>query len=96
MKKLFVGNLSFQSREEDIRSLFERFGVVERIDLMTDRETGRSRGFAFVQMTNDGEAANAIGALNGSELGGRSLTVNEARAREERGGGPRPGDRQGR
>ena len=89
MKKLFVGNLSFRSREEDVRALFERHGVVDRVDIIADRETGRSRGFGFVEMPNDDDALKAVATLHGADFGGRSLTVNEAKAREERGGGGR-------
>ena len=87
MKNIFVGNLAFGSTEDEIRGLFEQFGGVERVSLMKDRETGRSRGFAFVEMTDDGEAERAIASLNGQNLGGRAINVNEARPREERGGG---------
>ena len=83
MKKIFVGNLDFSSTEASIRSLFEPYGVVESVQLVTDRDTGRSRGFAFVEMA-DGEANKAIAALNGTNVGGRALNVNEARPRPER------------
>ena len=89
MKNIFVGNLDFSVREEAIRSLFEAYGTVERVSIMTDRETGRSRGFAFVEMTNEGEAERAIAALNGTDMSGRALNVNEARPKTDR--GPRPG-----
>jgi len=89
LKNIFVGNLDFGVREEAVRNLFETYGVVERVSLMTDRETGRSRGFAFVEMANDSEAERAIAALNGTNLSGRALNVNEARPKTER--GPRPG-----
>lgn len=96
MKNIFVGNLSFSSTQDDVRGLFESYGMVDRVSLITDRETGRSRGFAFVEMSNDEEADRAINALNGADVGGRKLNVNEARPREERpfgggGGGGRPG-----
>ena len=93
MKNVFVGNLSFQTTESELRALFEPFGEITRIQLMTDRDTGRSRGFAFVEMTNDEEAAKAIAALNGKEVDGRALNVNEARPKPERSGpsGPRGG-----
>ena len=94
MKNIFVGNLDFSVREEAIRSLFETYGAVERVSIMTDRETGRSRGFAFVEMTNEGEAERAISALNGTNMSGRALNVNEARPKAER--GPRPGGGGGR
>ncbi len=87
MKNIFVGNLSFNSTEESIRSLFERYGVVNSARIMTDRDTGRSRGFAFVEMENEGEADQAITALNGSSLDGRSINVNEARPKPDRGFG---------
>lgn len=86
MKNLFVGNMSFQTTESELRSLFEPFGEITRINVVTDRDTGRARGFAFVEMTNDGEAAVAISALNGKEVDGRALNVNEARPKTERGG----------
>ena len=89
MKNIFVGNLDFSVREEAIRSLFEAYGVVERVSVMTDRETGRSRGFAFVEMTNEAEAERAISALNGKDVSGRALNVNEARPKTDR--GPRSG-----
>jgi len=89
MKNVFVGNLSFQTTESELRALFEPFGEITRIQLMTDRDTGRSRGFAFVEMTNDEEAAKAIAALNGKEVNGRTLNVNEARPKTEGGGGSR-------
>jgi len=87
MKKLYVGNLSYGATESTIRSLFENHGAVESVNLITDRDTGRSKGFGFVEMTNDAEAQKAITALNGKEVDGRALTVNEARPKEERSGG---------
>ena len=93
MKNIFVGNLDFNVTEEAVRSLFERYGQVNSARIMTDRDTGRSRGFAFVEMPNNNEADAAIAALNGKDSGGRSLTVNEARPKTERGGGPRGGGR---
>lgn len=87
MKNIFVGNLSFGSTEDSIRSLFEGYGTVDRVNVVTDRDTGQARGFAFVEMANDAEGDRAIAALNGQELGGRALTINEARPREARGGG---------
>lgn len=95
MKNIFVGNLDFGVREEAVRGLFETYGTVERVSIMTDRETGRSRGFAFVEMANDSEAERAITALNGTNLSGRALNVNEARPKAER-SGPRPGGGGGR
>ncbi|GAB5496813.1 MAG: hypothetical protein Phyf2KO_18930 [Phycisphaerales bacterium] len=84
---MYVGNLSFESTEGDVRGLFEEFGEVASVNLIMDRETGRPRGFGFVEM-NDSSAANAaMTKLNGSEFQGRNLNINEARAREERGGG---------
>jgi cold-inducible RNA-binding protein len=87
MKKLYVGNLSFGATESTIRSLFENYGAVESVNLITDRDTARSKGFGFVEMTSDAEAQRAITALNGKEIDGRALTVNEARPKEERSGG---------
>ena len=91
MKNVFVGNRSFQPTESELRSLFEPFGEITRIQVMTDRDTGRARGFAFVEMASDEEAAKAIEALNGKEVGGRALNVNEARPKPERSGGGRGG-----
>ena len=90
MKNLFVGNMSFQTTESELRALFEPFGAITRVHLATDRETGRARGFAFVEMANDAEAAKAIAALDGKEVGGRNLKVNEARPKERSGGGGPP------
>lgn len=87
MKKIYVGNLSFSSTEESLRSLFEEYGTVETVSLITDRDTGRSRGFAFVEMPDADQAQSAIDALHGTEFEGRDLTVNEARPRNDRGGG---------
>ena len=87
MKNIFVGNLDFNASEEAVRSLFERHGQVNSARIMTDRETGRSRGFAFVEMENEGEADQAIAALNGYTLDGRPLNVNEARPKPDRGFG---------
>ncbi len=84
MKNIFVGNLDFHATEESLRSLFERYGAVNSARIMTDRETGRSRGFAFVEMANETEADQAINALNGYTLDGRALNVNEARPKPER------------
>lgn len=85
--KLYVGNLSFQTSDSDLREMFEEFGKVDSAQVVMDRETGRSRGFGFVEMPDRQEAQKAIEALNGQEVGGRPLTVNEARPREDRGGG---------
>lgn len=87
MKNIFVGNLDFGATESSIRTLFEPYGNVERVNLITDRDTGRSRGFAFVEMTDPGEATRAIEALNGTSVGGRALNINEARPKTEGGGG---------
>ena len=95
MKNIFVGNLDFASTESSIRSLFEPYGNVERVNLVTDRDTGRSRGFAFVEMSDAGEADRAINALNGSQLDGRSLNINEARPKPQGGGGGFGGNRGG-
>jgi len=86
MKNLFVGNMSFQTTEADLRALFEPFGQVTRIHIVNDRETGQPRGFAFVEMAKDDEAAKAMSGLNGKEVGGRALRVNEATPKPERGG----------
>jgi RNA recognition motif-containing protein len=86
MTNIFVGNLSYQTSQEQLESAFSAFGAVERVSIVTDRDSGQPRGFAFVEMTNRNEAANAISSLNGTELNGRALNVNEARPREERGG----------
>ena|ERR1043166_2517436 len=90
--KLYVGNLSFETTENDLQDLFEKHGTVNEVHLMMDRTTGRSRGFSFVTMNDDTQAKAAMGAINGMDLNGRKLTVNEARPREERprsGGGNR-------
>lgn len=87
MKNIFVGNLDFGASEESVRSLFQPYGAIERVSLVTDRDTGRSRGFAFVEMTDPAEADRAIEALNGTDLGGRALNVNEARPKTGGGGG---------
>ena len=90
MKNLYVGNMSFQTTEQELRSIFEPYGEITRIQVMTDRDTGQARGFAFVELADDGEAAKAITELNGKELDGRALNVNEARPKPER-SGPRGG-----
>ena len=87
MTNIFVGNLSYQITEAELESAFGEYGAVERVSIVRDRDTGQPRGFAFVEMTNSSEAANAINALNGRELNGRAINVNEARPREERRGG---------
>jgi cold-inducible RNA-binding protein len=96
-KKLFVGNLSFQTTEGDVSSAFEQCGAVESVSIIMDRETGRSKGFGFVVMEEDG-ASKAIATLNGSQLNGRTLTVNEAKpmVRRDFGGGDRRGARRDR
>ena len=87
LKNIFVGNLSFGATESSVRALFEQFGAVDRVNIVTDRDTGRSRGFAFVEMGDAEQADRAISALNGYQLDGRSLNVNEARPKGEGGGG---------
>ena len=87
MKNIFVGNLSFGATEDAVRALFEPFGTVERVNIITDRDTGQPRGFAFVEMSGNADADRAISALNGKDLDGRALNVNEARPKEDRGGG---------
>ena len=84
MKNIFVGNLSFTATEDSIRSLFETHGTVDRVNIVTDRDTGQPRGFGFVEMSNDGEGEKAIAALNGTDLNGRTLNINEARPKAER------------
>jgi RNA recognition motif-containing protein len=87
MKNLYVGNLPHSTTEAELRGLFEAHGAVEKVSMVTDRETGRSRGFAFVEMTDAGEAEKAIAALNGTELQGRALKINEAKPKTDRPGG---------
>jgi RNA recognition motif-containing protein len=104
VKNIFVGNLSFNTAEDELRQLFEPFGQVDRVSIMTDRDTGRSRGFGFVEMASNEDGEKAITALNGSSVGGRTINVNEARPKTERsaggggggGGGRDRGDRGGR
>lgn len=90
-KKIYVGNLSFQTTEADISDMFGKLGQVESVQIITDRDTGRSKGFGFVQMTDDSAAEKAIAEFNGKEVNGRKLTVNEARPMEKKnfGGGGR-------
>jgi RNA recognition motif-containing protein len=95
-KKLYVGNLPFTTTEDELRKLFERHGTVESVAVITDRETGRPRGFAFVEMSEVSAASDAIKQLDGTELGGRSLRVNEAAERGAGGGGGGRGGRGGR
>jgi RNA recognition motif-containing protein len=87
MKNIFVGNLSFGATEDAIRSLFGAHGTVDRVNVVTDRDTGQPRGFGFVEMANDAEGDKAIAALNGTDFDGRTLNVNEARPKTERTGG---------
>jgi len=94
--KLFVGNLSFQTTQDDLIQVFSPYGAVESATVLTDRSTGQSRGFGFVEMTNRNEAQAAINALNGTQLDGRALNVNEARPKTEGGGGFGGGGKQRR
>jgi cold-inducible RNA-binding protein len=102
VKNIFVGNLSFNTNEDELRQAFEAYGQVDRVSIMTDRDTGRSRGFGFVEMASSEDGEKAIAALNGAQVGGRTINVNEARPKTERvgggagGGGRDRGDRGGR
>lgn len=87
MKNIFVGNLSFGATEDSLRALFEAHGTVSRVNIVTDRDSGQPRGFGFVEMANDAEGDRAIAALNGTDLDGRTLSINEARPKTERSGG---------
>jgi len=87
LKNIYVGNISFQTTEQDLDAAFSAYGQVDRVQIVKDRESGQSRGFAFVEMSNNADADKAMAALNGAELSGRTLTVNEARPREPRPGG---------
>jgi len=87
MANIYIGNLNFDTSEQTLRETFEAFGQVDRVSIITDRETGRPRGFGFVEMADDNAANEAIEQLNGKDLEGRPLTVNEARPRGERSGG---------
>ncbi len=87
MKNIFVGNLSFNASENAVRALFEEYGTVDRVSIVTDRDTGQQKGFAFVEMGVDAEGDRAIESLSGRELNGRALTVNEARPKSDRGSG---------
>jgi cold-inducible RNA-binding protein len=87
MKNIFVGNLSFGATEDSLRALFEAHGTVSRVNIVTDRDSGQPRGFGFVEMANDAEGERAIAALNGTDLDGRTLSINEARPKTERSGG---------
>ena len=91
--KLYVGNLSFETSKDDLQTMFATAGTVESVSLIEDRETGRSRGFGFVEMSSKEEGAAAISKFNGQEVGGRALNVNEAKPREDRGGGGGRGQR---
>jgi RNA recognition motif-containing protein len=87
LKNIFVGNLSFGATEGSLRSLFEQYGTIDRVSIVTDRDTGQARGFGFVEMANDAEGDRAIAELNGRELDGRAINVNEARPKADRGSG---------
>jgi RNA recognition motif-containing protein len=87
VKNIFVGNLSFGTTEDSLRSMFEAYGAVDRVNIVTDRDTGQARGFAFVEMGVDAEGERAINELNGRDLGGRTLNINEARPKTDRGSG---------
>ena len=95
MKNIFVGNLSFGATEDAVRSLFEAHGQVDRVSIVTDRDTGQAKGFGFVEMSDNSQGDSAIAALNGVELDGRAMTVNEARPKTERSGGGGGGYRGG-
>jgi len=92
---IYVGNLSYNATEDDLREAFSRFGDVSSVSVIKDRDTGRARGFAFVEMSDANQAAEAIENLNNTEIAGRNITVNEARPREDRGGGGGGGRRGG-
>lgn len=91
MTNIFVGNLNYQTTQDDLYSIFSQYGAVERVNIVTDRDTGQSRGFAFVEMTERRDAENAITQLNGAELHGRAMNVNEARPKPEGGSASRGG-----
>lgn len=95
-KRIYVGSLPYRASEQDLETLFSPYGAVTDCQIVTDRFTGQARGFGFVEMEDDGAAEAAIAALNGAEYGGRTLVVNEAREREQRGGGGRGGYSQDR
>ena len=86
-KKLYVGNMSYETSQSDLETMFGAHGTVESAQIINDRDTGRSKGFGFIEMSSDAEAQTAIGALDGQDSGGRALKVNEAKPRESRGGG---------
>jgi RNA recognition motif-containing protein len=98
MKNIYVGNLSYDATEDQIRSLFAAYGAVDKVSVVTDRDTGQPRGFAFVEMSDDGAASKAMEGLNGTPMGGRNLNINEAKPKESRphGGGGRGGGGGGR
>jgi cold-inducible RNA-binding protein len=87
MTNIFVGNLSFRTTQDELFAAFSQFGAVERVNIVTDRDSGQSRGFAFVEMTERRDAENAIASLNGADLNGRAMNVNEARPKPQGGGG---------
>ena len=93
MKNIFVGNLSCNTTEDELRQAFEAYGQVDRVSILTDRDTGRSRGFGFVEMASNEDGEKAIAALNGTQIGGRTINVNEARPKSDRGGGGGGGGR---
>ncbi len=95
MKNIFVGNLSFGASEDSVRSMFEAYGAVDRVSIVTDRDTGQSRGFGFVEMSVIADADRAIAELNGRDLDGRTLNINEARPKEDRGSNGGGGNRGG-
>lgn len=96
MTNIFVGNLSYQTTSDDLRAAFEPYGAIDNVSVITDRDTGQPRGFAFVEMANKTEAETAISVLNGTELNGRALNVSEARAKTQGGGGGSRGGFQSR
>jgi cold-inducible RNA-binding protein len=95
MKNIFVGNLSFGTTEDTLRSMFDTYGTVDRVNIVTDRDTGQARGFAFVEMSIDAEGNAAISGLNGRDVDGRALNVNEARPKADRGSGGGGGGNRG-
>src|ERR1700728_1023558 len=96
MKNIFVGNLSFGATEDVVRSAFEAYGAVDRVSIITDRDTGQAKGFGFVEMSNSAEGDRAISGLIGTELDGRALNVNEAKPKTDRGSGGGGGERRNR
>ena len=96
MTNIFVGNLSYQTTQEDLHAAFAQYGNVERVNIVTDRDTGQPRGFAFVEMTEKRDAETAIAQLNGAEMNGRAINVNEARPKPAGGGGGGFGGGRGR